>query len=145
VPSPPTLTGKVPDPPAPKKGSPISSSPSPCPPCSTSSPMMVRRAGHRQTQSRKSPWSRSTRAGHGSQKHRAAGAESQLGHGPPRPNVVVGRTRTLCSSELPRARVAAQSSVGSRAGFDPLAFVLFFYFPNGFKTLQPSKICASLV
>jgi hypothetical protein len=92
------LASKVPDPSAPKKGSPVSYSPSPCPPCSTSSPTTARRAGHRQPRSRRSPWARFARAGHGSKNQRAAGAESQLGHDPPWPNVVVGHTCTLCAS-----------------------------------------------
>jgi hypothetical protein len=102
VSSSPALAGKVPDPPTPKTGSLISSSPSPCPPCSTSSSTTVRRAGRRQPWSKQSPWARSARAGHVSQEHRAAGAESQLGHGPLQPNVVVGRTCTLCASGLPK-------------------------------------------
>jgi hypothetical protein len=36
-------------------------------------------------------------------------------------------------------------ATGPQAEFGPLAFVLFFYFLNIFKTLQTSKICASLV
>jgi hypothetical protein len=47
--------------------------------------------------------------------------------------------RALCKSAMP---VLCSWAVG---GFSQLAFVLFFYFPNGFKTLQTSKFCASLV
>jgi hypothetical protein len=141
VPLPPTLAGKVPDPPAPKKGSPVSSSPSPCPPCSTSSPTTARRAGRRQPQSRRSP--RAFRSNwHGSQEHWAAGVESQLGHCPPRPNVVVGHTRAICASE-PAARTGRCSEqCWAASRIRPIGRCFVFLFPEWIQNLANfKKLC----
>jgi hypothetical protein len=48
-------------------------------------------------------------------------------------------TRALCMVAAPVPCHWAMS------GFGPLAFKLYFYFLNRFKTLQSSKICARLV
>jgi hypothetical protein len=101
VPSPPTLAGKVPE-----------------PPCV---------APHRrQLRSRQSPW---TRRSSWAREPGAPGrwAGSQLGHGPPQPSVVVGRTRAVCASEPSRARaLPGVVLVGLRPGFGPWPFFLFF-------------------
>jgi hypothetical protein len=83
--------------------------------------------------SRRSPWTR-----------RWAG--SQLGHGPPRPSVVVGRTRTVCASELSHAWAAAWSGAsGPPPEIRPVALFLVFLISEFHQVNANSKICTSLI
>jgi hypothetical protein len=120
VPSPPTLAGKVPEPPcvAPRR---------------------------RQLRSRRSPWMRrSSWAREPGAPGRWAG--SQLGHGPPRPSMVVSRTRAVCASEPSRARAAARSGPsGPPPGIRPVALFLVFLISEFHQVNANSKICTRLI
>jgi hypothetical protein len=120
VPSPPTLAGKVPD--------------LPC--------VAPRR---RLLWSRRSPW---TRRSSWAREPGAPGrwAGSQLGHGPPRPSVVVGRTRAVCASELSHAWATAWSGAsGPPPEIRPVALFLVFLISEFHQVNANSKICTSLI
>jgi hypothetical protein len=76
------------------------------------------------------------------------GCEPSYPHGPhASPGCHVGGPPVHCKRTAPGVAQAIRMALccWAAAGFSPMAFGLFFYFSNIFKSLQSSKFCSELV